>query len=163
MASTAELPPPPAPSIPSNHNVHGMHSCPACGTSIELDKGEMEMARRRIMELEAQMELLKEKATAAGMSLQGVFQTSTDMDSGQMRRLRRPNTKPQTCTRRPQARTSEHIRQLRPLTTLRRRTSPIHSGRNSCKSIALLVLHRPPHVPKQLHITTAPLDIRCPC
>jgi hypothetical protein len=68
MASTAELPPPPAPSIPTKHSAHGMHSCPACGTSIEVDKGELDMARRQIIELEAQMELLKEKATAAGMA-----------------------------------------------------------------------------------------------
>jgi hypothetical protein len=70
MASTAELPPPPAPSIPTKHSAHGTQNCPACGTSIELDKGEVEMARRRVMELEAQVELLKGKATAAGMWLQ---------------------------------------------------------------------------------------------
>jgi hypothetical protein len=64
MAAIVELPPPPAPSIPTKHI--GVHSCPACGTSIQLDTGEVEMAQRKIKELEAQMELLKEKATAAG-------------------------------------------------------------------------------------------------
>ncbi|EAT82448.2 hypothetical protein SNOG_10113 [Parastagonospora nodorum SN15] len=65
MAATVELPPPPAPSIPTKH----VHNCPECGTSIQLDTGEVEMARRKIVELEAQMEFLKEKATAAGRLL----------------------------------------------------------------------------------------------
>jgi hypothetical protein len=66
MAATVELPPPPAPSIATKHNAHGLQSCPACGTDIQIDAAEMEMARRKIMDLEAQMEFLKEKATAAG-------------------------------------------------------------------------------------------------
>jgi hypothetical protein len=64
MAATVELPPPPAPSIPTKNM--GVHNCPACGTNIQLDTGEVEMAQRKIKELEAQMELFKEKATAAG-------------------------------------------------------------------------------------------------
>jgi hypothetical protein len=65
MAATVELPPP-APSIPTKDiaNDTHTHSCPACGISI--DTTEVEEARRRIAELETQMELLKEKATAAG-------------------------------------------------------------------------------------------------
>jgi hypothetical protein len=59
-------PRPPAPSTPEKHSAHGIQSCPACGTSIQLDSGEVEMARRKIVQLEAQMEFLKEKATAAG-------------------------------------------------------------------------------------------------
>lgn len=62
MAATLELPPPLAPSIPTKH---GIHNCPACGTSIQLDTGDV-VAKRKIAELEAQMEFLKEKATAAG-------------------------------------------------------------------------------------------------
>jgi hypothetical protein len=64
MAATVELLPPPAPSIPTKDM--GVHSCPACGSSIQSDTGEMEMAQRKIKELEAQMEMFKEKATAAG-------------------------------------------------------------------------------------------------
>jgi transcription initiation factor IIE alpha subunit len=40
------------------------HSCPTCGTSLE---EVVEDAQRQIRELEAQVEMLKEKATAAGM------------------------------------------------------------------------------------------------
>jgi hypothetical protein len=57
---------PPAPSTPEKHSAHVIQSCPTCGTSIQLDSGEAEMARRKIVELEAQMEFLKEKATVAG-------------------------------------------------------------------------------------------------
>jgi hypothetical protein len=69
MAATVQPLPPPAPSIHEKHSPHSIQNCPACGTSIQLDPGEAEMARRKIVELEAQMEFLKEKATAAGMSL----------------------------------------------------------------------------------------------
>jgi uncharacterized protein (UPF0212 family) len=69
MAAPVELAPPPAPSIASKHVAHGSQNCPACGTTIELTQ-EMEVARRKIVELEAQMEFLKEKATAAGKSSQ---------------------------------------------------------------------------------------------
>ncbi|OAL05281.1 hypothetical protein IQ06DRAFT_210410 [Phaeosphaeriaceae sp. SRC1lsM3a] len=62
----AAISPPPAPSIPTKHGSHGTQSCPACGTSMELDSREAEAARKKIVELEAQMEFLKEKATAAG-------------------------------------------------------------------------------------------------
>jgi hypothetical protein len=41
------------------------HSCPKCGTSLE---EVAEDTQRQIRELEAQVEMLKEKATAAGMS-----------------------------------------------------------------------------------------------
>lgn len=40
------------------------HSCPTCGTSLE---EVVEDAQRQIRELEAQVEMLKVKATAAGM------------------------------------------------------------------------------------------------
>ncbi|KAF1936423.1 hypothetical protein EJ02DRAFT_414016 [Clathrospora elynae] len=62
MAATLELQPP-AHSIATKHMANDMHSCPSCGSSI--DMAEVEDARRRIVELEAQMERLKEKATAA--------------------------------------------------------------------------------------------------
>ena len=52
---------PPAPSIPTTKH---MCSCSKCGIEIPHTAGEE--ARRRITELEMQVELLKEKATAAG-------------------------------------------------------------------------------------------------
>lgn len=42
------------------------HSCPRCGTHVP-DENIAE-AQEKIRELEAQVEMLKEKATAAGMS-----------------------------------------------------------------------------------------------
>lgn len=42
-----------------------VHSCPNCGSELPPER-ELEDARRRIKELEAQVEMLKEKATAAG-------------------------------------------------------------------------------------------------
>jgi Fe2+ or Zn2+ uptake regulation protein len=66
MAATLAFQPP-APSIPSKHHTHGVQSCPACGTTFQPDSSEVEKAQRRVVELEGQMELLKEKATAAGM------------------------------------------------------------------------------------------------
>jgi hypothetical protein len=66
MAATIEALPPPAPSISTKHSAY---NCPACGTSIEVDTGEVETARRKIVELEAQMEFFKDKATAAGRLL----------------------------------------------------------------------------------------------
>ncbi|KAF2825880.1 hypothetical protein CC86DRAFT_351954 [Ophiobolus disseminans] len=64
MAATVELPPP-APSIPTKRNAHSIQNCPACGTTFEADMTDAGLARSNIVELEAQMELLKEKATAA--------------------------------------------------------------------------------------------------
>ncbi|KAH7083926.1 hypothetical protein FB567DRAFT_94607 [Paraphoma chrysanthemicola] len=64
MAAAVELPPPPAPSI-HKQAAHSTQSCPSCGTSVRVDTAEVESARRKIVELEAQMEVWKEKATAA--------------------------------------------------------------------------------------------------
>jgi hypothetical protein len=66
MAATVEFRR--APSIPNKHSAHGVQSCPACGTHVKADTAEVALARGRVAELESQMELLKEKATAAGMS-----------------------------------------------------------------------------------------------
>ena len=65
MAASIEASPP-APPVPSKHAPNEAHSpsCPSCGSSI--DMAELQDARQRIEELEAQMERLKEKATAAG-------------------------------------------------------------------------------------------------
>lgn len=41
------------------------HSCPRCGTQVP-GGGEVEEAQRKIRELQAQVEMLKDKATAAG-------------------------------------------------------------------------------------------------
>jgi hypothetical protein len=65
MAATVEVSPP-APPLPTKHVPNDAHtpSCPSCGSSINMT--ELQDARQRIEELEAQMERLKEKATAAG-------------------------------------------------------------------------------------------------
>lgn len=70
MAAIVELPPP-APSIPPKHMAHNATACPQCGTSVQLESRELDDAKRRIEALEAQVELLKEKATAAGMFAPG--------------------------------------------------------------------------------------------
>jgi hypothetical protein len=72
MAAAVE-PLPPAPSTPSKNIANDIHtqSCATCGTSV--DMAEVEEAHRRITELEAQMELLKEKATAAGTYAQALI------------------------------------------------------------------------------------------
>lgn len=73
MAAAVEIPP--APSIHSYASYGGKqlmatsvkgHSCPKCGTNLPGEK-EGEVAQKRIKDLEAQVEMLKEKATAAGM------------------------------------------------------------------------------------------------
>ncbi|KAH8702740.1 hypothetical protein GQ44DRAFT_732752 [Phaeosphaeriaceae sp. PMI808] len=65
MAAAVQLPPPPAPSIAIKYNAHSTQSCPTCGNSVHIDATEIQTAKRKIVELEAQMELLKEKTTAA--------------------------------------------------------------------------------------------------
>jgi transcription initiation factor IIE alpha subunit len=65
MAATLEVSPPASPQ-PAKHSANDTHThnCPSCGYS--LNTKELEEARQKIEELEAQMERLKEKATAAG-------------------------------------------------------------------------------------------------
>ncbi|CAN9284947.1 unnamed protein product [Alternaria sp. RS040] len=64
MAATVQASPP-APPLPTKHVPNDAHTptCPSCGSSIDMT--ELQDARQRIDELEAQMERLKEKATAA--------------------------------------------------------------------------------------------------
>ncbi len=82
MAAIVE--PPPAPSI-HRKPVANHDSCPTCGSITPLDTVmNLEGAKQRIMELEAQIELLKEKATAAGMYLPSI-----------------PTTRPSTCSTEP--------------------------------------------------------------
>ncbi|PVI01468.1 hypothetical protein DM02DRAFT_346094 [Periconia macrospinosa] len=52
-----------APPIHTKHMASKAHSCPNCGT--EMPPQETAQEQKRIMELEAQIEMLKEKATAA--------------------------------------------------------------------------------------------------
>lgn len=49
----------------TKHMASRAHSCPRCGTPVPSEDAEAD-ARRKIWELEAQVEMLKEKATAAG-------------------------------------------------------------------------------------------------
>lgn len=65
MAAAVSLAPP-APIINTKQMAAQPHSCPKCGTAVPptLDARK---AQQTIAELEAQVELLKEKATAAGM------------------------------------------------------------------------------------------------
>lgn len=66
MAAAIEaLPPDPAVNN-TKHMPARAHGCPNCGTYVPLDRRE-EDAQRKIRELEAQVEMLKEKATSAGM------------------------------------------------------------------------------------------------
>jgi hypothetical protein len=65
MAAAAALPPPP--SIPNTHMASKAHNCPNCGENLPSVGTVVEDAQRKIRELEAQVEFLKEKATAAGM------------------------------------------------------------------------------------------------
>lgn len=60
--AAALLDEPPAPSITAKHMQRA--SCVSCGG--DLDSREAEEAKKRIQELESQVELLTEKATAAG-------------------------------------------------------------------------------------------------
>lgn len=56
----------------TKHMASRGHSCPECGTHVHVPEDrDMEEAQRRIKELEAQVELLKEKATAAGTWISG--------------------------------------------------------------------------------------------
>ena len=59
-------PPPPAVNMKAMMAAQG-HSCPRCGTQVPIEQ-EVEEAQRKIRELEAQVEMLKEKATSAGTS-----------------------------------------------------------------------------------------------
>jgi hypothetical protein len=65
MAASLE-PPLPAPSTHNKHSAHHTQSCPSCGTSFEADISDEVTARKQVVELEAQMEVLKEKTTTAG-------------------------------------------------------------------------------------------------
>ncbi|KAF2851573.1 hypothetical protein T440DRAFT_467817 [Plenodomus tracheiphilus IPT5] len=68
MAAAVDLPPP-APStatkLTTTGAAPGTHSCPACGTSLDVDMASLATAQRRIQQLEEQAELLKAKAAAA--------------------------------------------------------------------------------------------------
>lgn len=65
---SVEVQPPLAPpaSTRTPQSTSTTHSCPSCGTSVTVDLKDLEEARGNIRELEAQMELLKQKAAAAG-------------------------------------------------------------------------------------------------
>lgn len=66
---SVEIQPPsePAPSTRNARPASTAHSCPSCGTPVALDFEGADEAARVIRELQAQMEVLREKATSAGM------------------------------------------------------------------------------------------------
>jgi Ni,Fe-hydrogenase III large subunit len=70
----AALDDPPAPSITAKRMQRG--SCLSCGA--DLDMSEAEEAQQRIKQLESQVELLTEKATAAGTLTQRSARSSCD-------------------------------------------------------------------------------------
>lgn len=55
-----------APSTRTTQASNATHSCPACGTSITVDTEGAEEAQKIIRELQVQMDMLREKAAAAG-------------------------------------------------------------------------------------------------
>jgi len=137
MAAAVQLSPP-APAVPTKDHIH-TQSCPSCGISI--DMAELADARQRIEELEAQMERLKEKATAAGTcahpernhlptrarqpATTSARPTRTDTTnqtiSGPMRRLRRPNPQFKNRTIRLHTQASPPLCRLRSPTTWHRK------------------------------------------
>ena len=65
---SVEIQPPvePAPSTRTVQPASTTRSCPSCGTTVAVETEGAEEAERTIRELQAQMELLREKAAAAG-------------------------------------------------------------------------------------------------
>ncbi len=66
MTSLVQLPTVPTSFTHTTEQASDAHHCPSCGTAVNVDVGDIEEARRVIRDLEAQMQVLKEKATAAG-------------------------------------------------------------------------------------------------
>lgn len=56
----------PYPTINTRQMASKLHSCPKCGTQVQMERSVMD-AQRKVRELEAQIEMLTAKATAAGM------------------------------------------------------------------------------------------------
>jgi hypothetical protein len=69
MSVEVQPPSEPAPSTRTTFPASAIHSCSSCGTPVAVDIESLEEARRTIKELEAQMELLRKKAAAAGTCL----------------------------------------------------------------------------------------------
>lgn len=69
MSVEVQPPSEPAPSTRTAFPASTTHSCSSCGTPIAVDMEGLEEAKRTIKELEAQMELLRKKAAAAGTFL----------------------------------------------------------------------------------------------
>lgn len=66
MSVEVQLSSEPAPATYTAQPASTAYSCPSCGTPVAVDVGDAEEAKRTIKELEGQMELLREKAAAAG-------------------------------------------------------------------------------------------------
>jgi predicted RNA-binding Zn-ribbon protein involved in translation (DUF1610 family) len=65
MAAAVALSPPPSTTNKQMASTAPAHSCPNCGENVDVEQLVRD-AQKQIRDLEAQVEFLKEKATAAG-------------------------------------------------------------------------------------------------
>jgi uncharacterized protein YgbK (DUF1537 family) len=65
MAAAVALPPPPSTTNKQMASAAPAHNCPNCGENVDVEQL-VQDAQKQIRDLEAQVEFLKEKATAAG-------------------------------------------------------------------------------------------------
>jgi hypothetical protein len=92
MSTLVQLPTEPASSQRTLQPASTAHNCPSCGTSVSFDTEGLEEARKTIRDLEAQMDLLKEKAATAGKTVESTNRNMCSREaytvySEQMRRL----------------------------------------------------------------------------
>lgn len=67
MSVELQTPSEPAPPTRTVQPASTTHNCPSCGTTVTVGMEGAEEAQRVIRELQAQMQLLKKQAAAAGM------------------------------------------------------------------------------------------------
>jgi hypothetical protein len=67
MPAELQTPLEPAPPTRTVQTASTTHNCPSCGTTVTVGMEGVEEAQRVIRELQAQMQLLKQQAAAAGM------------------------------------------------------------------------------------------------
>jgi hypothetical protein len=96
MSVELQLPSEPALSTRNAQAANTAHSCPSCGTPVAVEFEGADEATRVVRELQAQMEVLREKVAAAGMSTRltsshYLLQHAYGLGRKQMCRLREPN------------------------------------------------------------------------